>query len=136
MANAVGLQLLQQVLSGFIPNVTSLVINATDKVGFDLDTTGRKRHILWMEESARSAYERRGVRVNIAMWNMHLEEDHWFGGILDTGLCKMGNGGGFRIVVFRGTGWLQNKGARGFDNWCCSGNQSQNGNLISFKSQF
>ena len=124
--------LLTETLGGFIPSATNLAINAFDKVGFDLDNTGRERHIKWMEEKTRAAYASRSLNVNIAIWNMHLDEDHHFDGILDSGLCAMGKGGGFRIVVFTGKGHLRNKGARGFENWRCSGQQRQNGNLISF----
>jgi hypothetical protein len=126
--------LLAQTLGGFIPHATTLSINALHKAGFDLDSTGRKRHILWMEEHTRAAYDRCSQNVNIAIWNMHLDVDHDFQGILDSGLCEMGKGGGFRIVVFTGSGYLQNNGARGFENWCCSGNQEQQDNLISFSS--
>ena len=53
--------------------------------------------------------------------------------ILDSGICKMGNGGGFRIVVFRGGGYLKNQSDRGFENWCCSGKQTQKDNVIYFE---
>ena len=75
------------------------------------------------------------MRVNIAIWNMHLKEEHDFEGILDSGIQNMGNGGGFRVVVFTGRGFLKNNGARGFENWCCSGNQRQEGNTITFGQQ-
>ena len=86
----------------------------------------------WMAEQAEAAYSRRGVGVNIAVWNMHLDVDHDFNGILESGLVPMGRGGGFRIVVFKGDGYIRNKGARGFENWCCTGNQEQHDNVIRF----
>lgn len=134
MAKAAGLALLSTALGDLVTPATKLTINACDKVGFDLDTTGRKRHVLWMEEKTRAVYDLEGMGVNIAIWNMHIDEEHHFGSILDSGLCKMGNGGGFRIVVFRGSGYLKNNGGRGFENWCCSGKQSQKDNVITFKA--
>lgn len=121
-----------QAISSFLPNVTSFVVNALDKVGFDLDRIGRKRHAHLIEERMRSGFEKHGYNVNIAVWNMHLNEDHRFEHILVTGLVPMGNGGGFRVVVFQGGGWLRNNGDRGYENWLCSGNQSQNNNVITF----
>jgi len=134
MAKAAGIALLSTALGDLVTPATTLTINACDKVGFDLDTTGRRRHVLWMEEKTRAAYDKEGLAVNIAIWNMHIEEEHHFYSILDSGLCKMGKGGGFRIVVFRGSGYLKNKGHRGFENWCCSGKQSQNDNVINFET--
>ena len=98
-----------EAISSFMPNVKSFVVNAFDKVGFDLDTTGRKRHIKWIQEELRSAFWRNGYgNVNIAIWNMHLNVDHDFDErtILVTGLVPMGNGGGFRVVVFKGGGMV------------------------------
>ncbi len=134
MAQAAAIAIVQQVITAFLPNAVTFAVNAFDKVGFDMDTTGRKRHVLWIEETLRMQFWTAGYgRVNIAIWNMHLNEDHYFQDpILVTGLVPMGNGGGFRVVVFKGDGWLRNNGARGYDNWCCSGNQTQNDNVISF----
>lgn len=134
MAQAAGIALLSTTLGGFVTPATGLTINACDKVGFDLDTTGRRRHVLWMDESTRVAYSNKGIGVNIAIWNMHIDVEHNFDSILDSGICKMGNGGGFRIVVFRGGGYLKNKGDRGFENWCGSGKQSQSDNVIYFEA--
>lgn len=136
MSRQAATEIAKEAIGTFLPDVHNLVINALDKIGFDLDTTGRKRHILWIEEQLRAEFWNHGYgQVNIAIWNMHLNEDHSFSNpILVTGLVPMGNGGGFRVVVFKGDGWLRNDGARGFENWCCSGNQSQNDNLITFGS--
>lgn len=134
MAKAAGIALLSTALGDFITPATSLSINACDKVGFDLDTTGRKRHVLWTEEKVRAAYNLQGMGVNIAIWNIHIDEEHNFDFILDSGICTMGNGGGFRVVVFRGRGYLKNNGDRGFENWCCSGKQSQKDNVIYFEA--
>lgn len=122
---------------GFLPDLTSLATNWTDKVGFDRDTIGRSRETRMLEEKIRAAYQARGLRVNIAIWNMHIPEEHAFGCIIESGMYPMGRGGGFRVVVFQGDGWLKNNGARGFENWCCSGwegTQRQNGNVIHFRA--
>jgi hypothetical protein len=134
MAKAAGIALLSTALGDLVTPATSLTINACDKVGFDLDTTGRRRQVFWMEENTKAAYDREGMGVNIAIWNMHIDEEHHFNSILDSGICKMGNGGGFRIVVFRGGGYLKNQSDRGFENWCCSGKQTQKDNVIYFEA--
>jgi hypothetical protein len=86
-----------------------------------------------MEEQARVAYSNAGYSViNIAVWNMHLNESHQFEGILESGIKAMGNGGGFRIVCFTGAGSITNEGDRGTGNWLCSGRQEQNDNVITF----
>ncbi|KZP34124.1 hypothetical protein FIBSPDRAFT_924403 [Athelia psychrophila] len=128
------LALLAATFAGFVPHVTTLAVSAFHKVGFDMDTTGRRRQARWMEEQTRAKYNALGESVNIAIWNMHLEEAHHFEKILDSGLVRMGQGGGFRIVVFKGAGWIQNKGHRGDENWCCSGNQTQDNNVINYQS--
>jgi hypothetical protein len=135
MSTQAAIDIATQAITSFLPDIHGLAINAFDKVGFDLDTTGRKRQTQWIEETFRSAFWNNGYgQVNIAIWNMHLNEEHYFSDpILVTGLVPMGNGGGFRVVVFKGDGWLKNNGDRGFENWCCSGNQSQDGNVISFR---
>lgn len=118
--------------SAFVPDGHSSAItpsNRTDKVGFDLDTIGTQRQVLMMEEQDRAAY---GDRINVAIWNTHVPVDHYFEGLIESGLVKMGNGDGFRIVVFRERGYIRNNSGQGFDIWCCSGNQEQDGNLITF----
>jgi len=92
-----------------------------------------KRQTAWMVEQAQAAYSERGILVNIAVWNMHLDEDHDFDRILESGLVPMGAGGGFRIVVFSGSGWFRNNGSRGFENWRCRGRLEQDHNLIRFQ---
>ncbi len=54
----------------FLPGFVTLVTSGTDKIGFDLDVTGRARQIQWIEETARSTYHKHGCKVNIAVWNM------------------------------------------------------------------
>lgn len=135
MAHAAGLAVLAKVFEGFVPAGVGLAINAFDKVGFDSDPVGRTRRIAEIEETARIAYRNRGYpAVNIAIWNMHLPERHEMDhdGLLESGTVPMGKGGGFRIVVFTGAGYLENRGARGFENWRCSGNQRLEGNTIRF----
>ena len=85
-----------------------------------------------MEESARAGYSQRSNKVNISIWNVHSHEDQHVENIIESGLVPMGNGGGFRIVTFLGMDWFKKHGARGFENWCCSGNQWQNDNVITF----
>ena len=43
MAEKVALSVLSDVLSDFRPHLTNLVINGTDKAGFDMDVIGRER---------------------------------------------------------------------------------------------
>jgi len=81
-----------------VRNVLSLATNWTDKVGFDLDSIGRKRRISQIVEQLTIKYGE--GKVNIAVWNMHLPENHHFGGLLSSGTSPMGNGGGFCICVF------------------------------------
>lgn len=109
-----------------------MAIGAFDKIGFDLDVIGRRREIASIEERARITYENIGISVNIAVWNMHVPVDHQFQNILESGLQPMGHGGGFRIVVFRGSGYIKNEGAQGLDNWRCSGKYTQHGNTATF----
>lgn len=113
----------------FIPDVTQFVISWTDKVGFDLDWVGRTRMIAQIEQQARIIY---GNGVNIAVWNMHVPVYETFNKLVESGWVKMGNGGGFRFVVFRGSGILQNNGGRGFENWRVSGNLRQDDNVMTF----
>lgn len=72
--------------------------------------------------------------VNIAIWNMHLKVDEHFEGIVKSGLSTMGNGGGFRVVLFLGSGYLKNHGESGLENLLCHGNQTQSGNVITFQA--
>ncbi|KAH7088967.1 hypothetical protein FB567DRAFT_321785 [Paraphoma chrysanthemicola] len=116
-----------------VPNPVAFTVSAFDKIGFDLDVIGRQREISRIEETERSKYELAGMDVNIIVWNMHVPEDHHFDDILYSGQTRMGRGGGFRVVVFRGEGYLRNKGALGLDNWRCSGNHAQSGNECLFR---
>ncbi|EUC27103.1 hypothetical protein COCCADRAFT_42062 [Bipolaris zeicola 26-R-13] len=127
--------ILASLLPGFAPHIATLTVDAFHKIGFDLDTIGREREIAYLEERTRLEYEKAGMRVNIAIWNMHIPIDgnHYFEQILESGLQSMERGGGFRIVAFRGNGLIKNNGACGFDNWRCSGNQTKDGNTITFQ---
>lgn len=122
--------ILASLFPGFVPHIATLTVDAFHKIGFDLDTIGRQREIAYLAERTRLEYEKAGMRVNIAIWNMHVPIDgnSFFEQIVESGLQPMGRGGGFRIVVFLGKGLIKNNGARGFDNWHCSGNQTKDGN--------
>ena len=109
-------------------------IGAFDKIGFDLDVIGREREIAHIEEKTRSTYEKAGTKVNIAVWNMHVPVKQHFNDVLDSGLQPMGRGGGFRVVVFRGDGYIKNLGAQGLDNWRCSGNKKHQDITVTFKA--
>lgn len=123
--------LLIKALEGFIHHVTYFCVNATDKIGFDLDVIGRGRETSRIAEDVRVTYNNNNIpNVNIAIWNMQLDEEHHFDLILASGVQLMGNGGGFIVVFFTGSGWIENKRARRFDNWHCSGLQSRRDNII------
>lgn len=125
--------LLASVLPGLLMNTVSKFTNPFDKIGFDLDVIGRQREIAHLTETTQLAYDKAGTQVNIAVWNMHVPERHHFDDIIATALSPMGKGGGFRIVVFRGDGYIRNDGALGLDNWRCSGNVVQEARVATFK---
>jgi hypothetical protein len=77
-------------------------------------------------------YEKDGIKVNIAVWNMHVLAYPEFQNILETGLKPMGRGGGFRIVVFMGEGQLTIGGEGGASNWRVSGNVVEERNSAQF----
>lgn len=130
----VALTLLTTALTGFLTQTTTTATGFFDKIAFDLDQIGRAREIAFLEETARSAYEQNGIKVNVAVWNMHIPEDHNFDHILDTELRPMGRGGSFRIVVFQGKGRLAIGGEGGTSNWRVSGNVMVQGNVAQFLS--
>ena len=119
---AIETSLLSTALVGFLSHTTSFATGPFNKIGFDLDYVGRARQISLIEETARSTYQQAGIQVNIAVWNMHIREKHHFDGILETGLQPMGAGGGFRIVVFTGKGYIGNGNEAADHNWRVSGN--------------
>jgi hypothetical protein len=125
--------LLGAALTGLLPHAAQFTVPMFDKIGFDMDHIGRAREIATIEEKARAEYAKAGMKVNIAVWNMHLRESHDFHDILDSALHPMGRGGGFRIVVFCGAGYIKNEGALGLDNWHFSGNQVQRENTATFR---
>jgi hypothetical protein len=63
---------------------------------------------------------------------MHIPESHHFENILETGPQPMGRGGGFRLVVFTGRGFMRNDGGLGLDNWRCGGNMVMDGDSVRF----
>lgn len=125
--------LLAAALVGFLSNSTTLPTNPFHKIGFDLDHIGRARQASLIEETIRIVYGEKEVKVNVAIWNMHIPESHYFHDILETGLQPMGRGGGFRVVVFTGKGWLANRGGREKGDWMFSGNYVVDGGVVKFK---
>jgi hypothetical protein len=100
-----------------------------------MDYIGRARQIAFIEETARSAYNKNGAKVNIAVWNMHIRQDHHFDDdILETGLLPMGPGGGFRVVVFTGGGYIRNLNEVADHNWRVSGNVVVEGRVARFRA--
>jgi hypothetical protein len=131
----VALHLLATPLLGFLPNITTFPTSVFDKIGFDTDYIGRARQIALIEETARSVYQQNGTKVNIAVWNMHIRQDHHFDDdILETGLLPMGAGGGFVVVVFTGGGYLRNRNEDASHNWWVSGNVVVKGNVATFRA--
>jgi hypothetical protein len=125
------MMLLSSILAAFLQGAAIMKTNPFDKIGFDLEVIGRQREITLIEETTRLHYKQAGLAVNIAIWNMHVPEKHDFDDILDSGLKPMGQGGGFRIVVFQGKGYIKNEGALGAHNWHCSGRKvEQSGNGV------
>jgi hypothetical protein len=127
-----GPSLLASALVGFLSQASTMATGPFDRIGFDMDTIGRTRQTSLIEEVARSTYDKAGIKVNIAVWNMHIPEDYHFDGILETGLQPMGRGGGFRVVVFHGEGYLRNRGGLGADNWRYSGNYNRYHHTVRF----
>lgn len=117
----VALALLATVFTGLLPQTFNMATGAFDKIGFDLDVMSRQRETASIQEQTRIKYEQVDIQVNIAVWNVHVPEKHQFEGILDSGTVAMGKGGGFRVVVFTGKGYLRNNGVLGEENWRCSG---------------
>jgi hypothetical protein len=126
--------LLTSALAGFLSQAVMIDTSFTHKIAFDLDRIGRTREIAYIEEGARSTYEKNGMRVNIAVWNMHVPADTKFNHILDTGLKPMGRGGGFRVVVFTGDGSITIGGEGGPSNWRVSGNVLEEGDSAQFRA--
>lgn len=124
--------MLAPALLNLLPLTTKFTAGIFDKIAFDLDVIGRQREITLIEEQARLAYTKAGTKVNIAVWNMHIPEQHAFQDILDSGMKPMGRGGGFRIVVFRGGGFMHNGGAGGLENWLCTGNKVERDGVVTF----
>lgn len=102
------------------------------KLCFLWDTIGRHRQAQMIMEQTRIAFHREDWAVNIAIWNVHLSEEHHFDEMLITEQLPMGKGGGFRMVVFLGGGYLQNEGKQNRGNWLWHGITSKQGNKIIF----
>jgi hypothetical protein len=85
-------------------------------------------------EKTQAEYEsKHNVPVNITVWHSDVEMEENFDSILDSGECEFKSGDGYRVVVFRGAGFSENRGERGFDHWSCAGNQSIDGNKVTYK---
>ena len=126
--------ILATTLPSFLPSPAAPLTSFFHKIAFDHDTIGRTRQTALLEETARVAYAAAGIPVNIAVWNMHIPETHHFERILESGLQPMGLGGGFRVVVFQGKGWLRNQGVLGDAEWRWSGKGVVvKGNLVEFR---
>lgn len=115
----------------FYPDVKQVVIDSFHAVGFNLDVVGRKRVIQQIVEQLQVIYG----DVNIAVWNMHLNEDHQFDprNLLVSGAVAMGKGGGFRLAAFTGSGWIRNNGASRTLSLSESVSPVQKGWIASFK---
>jgi len=124
--------LLATALIGFASQIETFPTGIVAKIRFDIDYIGRAREAAFIEETARSTYQKAGVKVNVAVWNMHIREQHDFTDILETGLKPMGAGGGFRVVVFTGEGFLRNENEVAEHNWRVSGNHVVRGNVAEF----
>ena len=118
-------------LLSLLPSALNLSINAFNKIGFDLDVTGRQREILRIEEALRTEHANKGIKMNITVWNMHVPMEHHFDDVQLQALSPMGKGGGFEIRVFSGKGYMKNGGHGGNDNWKWSGNCKQMENIVS-----
>ena len=115
-------------LTSFLPCAVNFTVGVFDKIGFDLDVIGRQREIARIEGRLRGDYANRGQRVNIAVWNMHVPMEHVFNNnyskVISWELERMGDGGGFEVVVFQGNAYLQNKGEY---TWAVLGNAKYSG---------
>lgn len=119
-------------LLGLIPGTINLSTRVFDKIGFDLDVTGREREILRLMDGLRLNYTKPDARMNIAVWNMHVPMDYHFDNLRLVAHKVMGRGGGFEVRVFSGGGLLRNKGHGGDDNWRWSGNTHEEGDVVYF----
>jgi hypothetical protein len=111
----------------FIPDIHNLGINAFDKIGFDTDVAGRRQKIFSILRDAQVACDGL-LEYNIAVWNKSVDMESEFEDITKSGVVKMGNGGGFMVVIFAGEGYLKNNSHLGEDNWNYQGKgSSKNG---------
>ena len=120
-----------------IPAVLTPIINnvgkAANVLAFQSDKRGRERKISEIIQNSQKNY---GDDINIAVWNSSLPVDDNFLEVVESGTVMADNGGGgFRVVVFCGTGRLINNGGNGClgpDNWSCRGKHLLEGNTITF----
>ncbi|CAI6331761.1 unnamed protein product [Periconia digitata] len=125
--------MLLSTLLSLLPFTYDPMISIFDKIGFDLDVIGRQREIAFIEDQATTEYTKAGMNVNVAVWNMHVPVRYSFDDKIESGFKPMGRGGGFRVVVFRGGGYITNLGSGGPDNWLCTGNTIERGNVVEFR---
>lgn len=118
--------------SSFVADIHNVVVDAAHVVAFNSDGIGRRREIDRIVREATQKYHVQGLEVNVAVWNMHVTVESNFHDVLQTGCQKMGKGGGFIVTIFAGSGSVENDHHRGFENWRCDGNQTQNGSVVTF----
>lgn len=107
-------------------------VDPSDKAKFDQDHAGRAQTMAWMEELAITTYA--PYNMNIAIMNMDVElVGMQFERPMFSGLVKVGNGGGFRITVFAGSGFFQIGGDSGINNWRASGNLIREGTYFAYQ---
>ena len=111
------------------------VVNALDRIGFDLDTIGRSRMIQEVSQTSMMEYANRGINVNIMVWNMHLHNTHNHTGLLQQFTVRMGNGGGFCVEIFTGAGDFSNHGDLASGNWRGVGKVTTQGDYMRFEPQ-
>lgn len=125
--------LLASVLPGLLAQTPSYFTKPFHKIGFDMSRIGIQWETAYITETTKIAYDKAGTEVNVAVWNMHIPEDHHFDDTIESALTPTGKGGAFRIVVSCGNEYLRNDGALGPDNRRCSGRVVQIGNFATFE---
>ena len=121
--------------ANLVPYGETFVVNALDRIGFNLDTIGRSRMIQEVSQTSMMEFASNGQNVNIMVWNMHLHNTHNLRGLLQQFTVKMGNGGGFCVEIFTGEGDFSNHGDLTSGNWRGVGNVTTTGDYMRFEPQ-